>query len=75
MDYSFDYHFPEDEWVHLMIKGYKDKAELYVNDSDTAIPAVMDTGKLGTVPFLVTLNIPTNHISAHDWKRFQWSDR
>ena len=48
-DYSFDYTLPEDEWVHLTIKGYKDRAELYVNDSDTAIPAVMDTAtKLGT---------------------------
>ncbi len=64
-DYSFDYTLPEDEWVHLTIKGYKDKAELYVNDSDTAIPAVMDTAtKLGTQYRLATLNIPIKYIGS-----------
>ena len=48
-----------------MIKGYKDKAELYVNDSDTAIPAVMDTAtKLGTQYRLATLNIPIKYIGS-----------
>lgn len=64
-DYSFNYTLPEDEWVHLTIKGYKDKAELYVNDSDTAIPAVMDTAtKLGTQYRLATLNIPIKYIGS-----------
>lgn len=64
-DYSFDYTLPEDEWVHLTIKGYKDRAELYVNDSDTAIPAVMDTAtKLGTQYRLATLNIPIKYIGS-----------
>lgn len=64
-DYSFDYTLPEDDWVHLTIKGYKDKAELYVNDSDTAIPAVMDTAtKLGTQYRLATLNIPIKYIGS-----------
>ena len=64
-DYSVDYTLPEDEWVHLTIKGYKDKAELYVNDSDTAIPAVMDTAtKLGTQYRLATLNIPIKYIGS-----------
>ena len=64
-DYYFDYTLPEDEWVHLTIKGYKDKAELYVNDSDTAIPAVMDTAtKLGTQYRLATLNIPIKYIGS-----------
>lgn len=64
-DYSFDYTLPEDEWVHLTIKGYKDRAELYVNDSDTAIPAVMDTAtRLGTQYRLATLNIPIKYIGS-----------
>ena len=64
-DYSFDYTLPEDKWVHLTIKGYKDRAELYVNDSDTAIPAVMDTAtKLGTQYRLATLNIPIKYIGS-----------
>ena len=64
-DYSFNYTLPEDKWVHLTIKGYKDRAELYVNDSDTAIPAVMDTAtKLGTQYRLATLNIPIKYIGS-----------
>ncbi len=31
-DYSFNYELPKDEWVYLTINGYKDKAELYVNN-------------------------------------------
>ena len=30
-DYSFNYELPKDEWVKLEIKGYANKAELYVN--------------------------------------------
>lgn len=64
-DYSFDYTLPEDEWVHLTIKGYKDKAELYVNDSDTAIPAVMDNAtKMASQYRLATLNIPIKYIGS-----------
>ena len=64
-DYSFEYTLPENEWVHLTIKGYKDKAELYVNDSDTAIPAVMDTAtELASQYRLATLNIPIKYIGS-----------
>ena len=43
-DYSFDYTLPKDTWVKLEIKGYQNKAELYV---DGALVDTLSKGATG----------------------------
>lgn len=58
-DYSFNYELPKDEWVKLEIKGYANKAELYVNDE------LVDTlAKNATGGKYATLTLPLERIGS-----------
>ena len=58
-DYSFNYELPKDEWVKLEIKGYANKAELYVNGE------LVDTlAKNATGGKYATLTLPLERIGS-----------
>ena len=58
-DYSFNYELPKDEWVKLEIKGYANKAELYVNGE------LVDTlAKNATGCKYATLTLPLERIGS-----------
>lgn len=58
-DYSFNYELPKDEWVKLEIKGYANKAELYVNGE------LVDTlAKNATCGKYATLTLPLERIGS-----------
>lgn len=58
-DYSFNYELPKDEWVKLEIKGYANKAELYVNGSLADTLSKNDTGGK-----YATLTLPLERIGS-----------
>lgn len=62
-DYSFDYKLPKDQWVYLTINGYKDKAELYVNNEYVST-AVMDNETKTTGTITATLILPVQRIGS-----------
>lgn len=58
-DYSFNYELPKDKWVKLEIKGYANKAELYVNGE------LVDTlAKNATGGKYATLTLPLERIGS-----------
>lgn len=58
-DYSFNYELPKGEWVKLEIKGYANKAELYVNGE------LVDTlAKNATGGKYATLTLPLERIGS-----------
>lgn len=58
-DYSFNYELPKDEWVKLEIKGYANKAELYVHGE------LVDTlAKNATGGKYATLTLPLERIGS-----------
>lgn len=58
-DYSFNYELPKDEWVKLEIRGYANKAELYVNGE------LVDTlAKNATGGKYATLTLPLERIGS-----------
>lgn len=58
-DYSFNYELPKDKWVKLEIKGYANKAELYVNGSLADTLSQNDTGGK-----YATLTLPLERIGS-----------
>lgn len=62
-DYSFNYELPKDEWVYLTINGYKDKAELYVNNKYVA-SATLDNETKTTGSKVATLVLPVEYIGS-----------
>lgn len=62
-DFSFNYTLPEEEWVYLTIKGYKDSAELYVNN-ELVSTATMDTATKTTGTKVATLVLPLQRIGS-----------
>ena len=62
-DYSFDYELPKDEWVYLTINGYKDKAELYVNNKYVS-SAALDNETKTTGSKVATLVLPVEYIGS-----------
>ncbi|SCP98986.1 discoidin domain-containing protein [Anaerobium acetethylicum] len=58
-DYSFDYTLPNDTWVHLTIRGMKDKAELYVNNE-----LVSAIGSTAGAQMHTTLVLPIERIGS-----------
>ena len=62
-DYSFDYELPKDEWVYLTINGYKDKAELYVNNKYVS-SATLDNETKTSGSKVATLVLPVEYIGS-----------
>lgn len=62
-DYSFDYKLPRNRWVYLTINGYKDRAELYV-DNEFVSAASMDKETKTTGAITSTLILPVERIGS-----------
>ncbi|MBS4762009.1 discoidin domain-containing protein [Carnobacteriaceae bacterium zg-ZUI252] len=58
-DHSFEYTLPKNEWVHIMIKGYENKTELYVND---VLTDTLGRGQTGNK--FATLVVPAARVGS-----------
>ncbi|MBS4749531.1 discoidin domain-containing protein [Carnobacteriaceae bacterium zg-ZUI78] len=58
-DHSFEYTLPKNEWVHVMIKGYQNKTELYVND---VLTDTLGRGQTGNK--FATLVVPASRVGS-----------
>lgn len=62
-DYSFNYKLPKDKWVYLTINGYKDRAELYVNNEFVS-NATLDNETKTSGSKVATLVLPVEYIGS-----------